>query len=66
MSKILRDHDVRRLLRDEVMRAGGQSAWARREKVSRPNLNKMLAGQRPMTPTILKKLKLETVYILKR
>ena len=62
-SEILNEKDVVRLLRDEVERAGGQSAWARKQQVDRPHLNKILAGQRRISPTILKKLKIKIVYV---
>ena len=36
---MLDDNDVVRLLRSEVEQAGGQSAWARRERIDRALLN---------------------------
>ena len=61
--KLLSTEDLVQLLRDEVERAGGQSAWARNEHVNRPHLNKVLAGRKAITPALLKKLKVKTVYI---
>ena len=37
--------------------------WARKQQVDRPHLNKVLAGQRQITPAIPKKLKIKTVYV---
>jgi DNA-binding phage protein len=55
--------DVTRLLHLEVKKAGGQSAWARRECVNRTVLNKVLKGHKPISPSIKKALKLRTVHI---
>jgi DNA-binding phage protein len=55
---------VVRLLRSEVERAGGQSAWAKREGIDRTMLNRVLRGRRPPTDEIVKALKLCNVYAL--
>ena len=55
---ILDIKEVVRLLRAEVERAGGQSAWARREGIDRTLLNKVLSGQKPPSNKIIKALKL--------
>ena len=60
---ILSEKDVIELLRSEVERAGGQSAWARNQQVDRPNLNKMLSGQKRVSPKVLKKLMVRTAYV---
>ena len=62
--RVLDDKDVVRLLRSEVKRAGGQSAWARREGTDRTLLNRILNGQRPPTKEIIRALKLCNVYAL--
>jgi hypothetical protein len=59
---MLDDKDVVRLLRWEVERAGSQSAWARRERIDRTLLNRVLCGQRPPTEKIVRALKLCNVY----
>ena len=53
---------VVRLLRSEVERAGGQSAWARRERIDRTLLNRVLCGQKPPTDDIIRALKLCNVW----
>jgi DNA-binding phage protein len=59
----LDDEAVIRLLRSEVEKAGGQSEWARRERVNRTMLNKVLNGRKLIPPSIIKALKLRTVHI---
>lgn len=61
---MLHDADVVRLLRSEVDRAGGQSAWARRERIDRTLLNRILCGQKPPTDKIIRALKLCNDYAL--
>jgi DNA-binding phage protein len=60
--RVLDDKDVVRLLRSEVERAGGQSAWARREGIDRTLLNRVLNGQEPPTREIIRALKLCNAY----
>jgi hypothetical protein len=60
--RTLDNKDVVRLLRLEVQRAGGQSSWARRERIDRTMLNRVLLGRRPPTEGIIKALKLCNVY----
>ena len=62
VTKLLDEKDVLRLLREDVDKAGGQSAWARQTGVDRVHLNKVLRGKRPLTRTILQALKLKKVY----
>jgi hypothetical protein len=59
----LDDKEVLRLLRSEVEKAGGQAAWARRKLVNRTMLNKVLNGRKLIPPSIIKALKLRTVYL---
>jgi len=56
------DKDVVRLLRSEVEQAGGQSAWARRERIDRALLNRVLCSHKPPTAKIIRALKLCNVY----
>ncbi len=57
---------VVRLLEAEVKRAGSQSEWARRNGVHRTVVNKVLAGERPPTPKLLKALNLRRVLRARR
>lgn len=59
---MLDDKDVVRLLRSEVEQAGGQSAWARRERIDRALLNRVLCTHTPPTAKIIRALKLCNVY----
>ena len=60
---LLDENDVLRLLREDVDRAGGQSAWARRSGIDRVHLNRVLKGQRPLSPNITQALKLKKVFV---
>jgi hypothetical protein len=53
---------VVRLLATEIKRAGGQSSWARRERIDRTILNKVLRGRKPPTKEIIRALKLCNMY----
>jgi DNA-binding phage protein len=55
--------DLLRLLRREVGRAGGQSAWARRTGVNRTDLNKVLRGSRTPSAQLLKALELQAIVV---
>jgi hypothetical protein len=55
--------DVMSLLRTEILRAGGQAAWARQTGISRPMLNKVLNGHKSLTMTIIAALKLRIVFV---
>jgi len=59
---MLEDKDVIAMLRSEVDRAGGQSSWARQERIDRTLLNRVLSGHRPPTDQIIRALKLCNVY----
>ena len=61
---MLDDNEIIRLLRSEVVRAGGQSAWARREHIDRTLLNRILCGRKPPTKGIIRALKLCNAYTL--
>jgi DNA-binding phage protein len=60
---LLDESDVLRLLREDVERAGGQSAWARRSGIDRGHLNRVLNGRRPPSPNIVQALKLKKVFV---
>jgi hypothetical protein len=62
--RMLEDEDVVCLLRSEVERAGGQSAWARREWIDRTLVNRVLCGQKLPTKEIVRALKLCNLYAL--
>jgi hypothetical protein len=61
-SAVFELRDVIRLLRSEVERAGGQSAWARKAGVDLTVVNKVLFGQRLPSRTIVRALKLRLVF----
>jgi DNA-binding phage protein len=54
--QILEHEDVMRLLRSEIERAGGQTAWAKLVGVNRTNLNKPLNGKYPLNRKIVNAL----------
>jgi hypothetical protein len=62
--RMLDDQDVVRVLRSEVERAGGQSSWARKERIDRSLLNRVLRGRKPPTKRIIRALKLCNAYAL--
>jgi DNA-binding phage protein len=61
--RVLEPKDVVRLLHEEIERAGSQTAWAKKARVNRTEVNKILQGRKPPTETILKALKLRTVIV---
>jgi DNA-binding phage protein len=63
---LLDENDVLRLLHEVVDRAGGQSAWARRSGIDRAHLNRVLNGKRPLSPRIVKALKLKMLFAYER
>jgi hypothetical protein len=62
--RMLDNKDIIRLLCSEVERAGGQSAWARRERIDRTLLNRVLRGRKSPTEKIIRALRLCNVYAL--
>jgi plasmid maintenance system antidote protein VapI len=60
--RLLDDKEVVRLLRLKVERAGGQKAWAKKARINRTMVNKVINGQRPLTPGIIRALRLRKVY----
>jgi DNA-binding phage protein len=60
----LTEKEVLELLRSEVKRAGGQSAFARHKHINRVHLNKVLSGAKAISPSILKSLGIRIAYVL--
>jgi DNA-binding phage protein len=54
--------EVLGILREEVEKAGGQTEFARKTGVNRPNLNSTLLQKRPPTRDILKALNLRKTF----
>jgi DNA-binding phage protein len=63
--RMLDDKAVVGLLRSAVDRAGGQSAWARKERIDRTLLNRVLRGRKQPTGKIIRALKLCNAYALR-
>ena len=61
--KFLELKDVICLLRSEVERAGGQTAWAKKTGTNRTIINSVLSNRRPLTKQIIRALKLRTVFV---
>jgi hypothetical protein len=61
--RICEPRDVMSLLRFEIKQAGSQMAWAKKAHVSRPNLNKILSGRKPMPPSINRALGLRIAIV---
>ena len=55
--------DVICLLRSEVERAGGQTAWARKTGIDRVTINRVLNDRKPPTKKIISALKLRMVFV---
>jgi DNA-binding phage protein len=64
--RLFDEKEVLQLLRSEVERAGGQSAWARKSRFDRPMLNKILSGRLSPTKKIIDLLNLCLVYVSKK
>jgi DNA-binding phage protein len=63
--RMLDDKAVVGLLRSAVDQAGGQSAWARKERIDRALLNRVLRGRKQPTGKIIRALKLCNAYALR-
>jgi ribosomal protein L30/L7E/ribosomal protein S21 len=61
-ARILELDRVIRILRKEVEKAGGQTGFARKNGVNRPNLNSALLRKRPPTSDVLKALRLKKTF----
>jgi DNA-binding phage protein len=64
--KFLELKDVIRLLRSEVERAGGQTAWAKKTGVHRSTINMVLHDRLPPPKKIIRALQLRTVFVPKQ
>jgi hypothetical protein len=62
--RILEVKDIVPLLRAEVLRAGGVSAWSKRTGVHRTIVSKVLNNSSPPTRSVIKALKLRTVFVV--
>jgi DNA-binding phage protein len=60
---LLDESEIRKLLRAEVAAAGGQSAWAKKHRISRPFLNYVLREREPPSENILRALGLRIVVM---
>ena len=58
---LLAEIDVLNLLRTEIIKAGSQSAWARRAGIDRPTINSILNGRRSLQPKVLSALGVKRV-----
>jgi len=61
--RVLELEDVIAMLRAEVKRVGGQVEWAKKARVDRAIVSKVLNGHRPPSKAILKALKLRMVFV---
>jgi DNA-binding phage protein len=61
--RVLELADVIAMLRSEVKRIGGQVAWAKKARVDRAIVSKVLNGHRPPNKAITKALKLRMVFV---
>ena len=59
--RLLTESDILKLLRAEVAAAGSQLAWAKKSRISRPQLNKVLREDRPPSANIVRALGLRFV-----
>jgi hypothetical protein len=60
---VLELRDVVHLLRAEVDRAGGQTAWAKRAQVHRTIVNRVLKGRKLPNKKIIRALRLRAVFV---
>ncbi len=56
-------NDIVRLLKAAVEREGGQAAFAKRHRIDRTTINRILKGKPPVGDAIAKVLKLRRVYV---
>jgi hypothetical protein len=61
--RVLKIDDVRSLLRAEIELAGGVVAWSKKAGVHRTTVSKVAANLRPPTKSIIKALRLRTVFV---
>jgi DNA-binding phage protein len=63
-ARVLNTQDIYRMLEAEVAAVGGQSAWARKHRMSRPYLNKVLRKGEPPSPNIIRALGLHFAAVI--
>jgi hypothetical protein len=63
MSKIIEETEILPMLWSSIKDAGGPSAWARKHRIDRTVLSKVLHSHYPVTPSIIRALHLRRVYI---
>jgi predicted transcriptional regulator len=56
-------NDIVRLLKAAVEREGGQAAFAKRHRIDRSTINRVLKGKLPVGDAVAKVLRLRRVYI---
>jgi len=61
--RIFEFKDVILLLRSKVKGAGGPAAWAKKNRINRSTLSRVLHGHRQPTKAILRKLNLRMVFV---
>ena len=61
--RILERNDIVKLLWIEVEKAGGQTAWAKKNGLDRSHINKVLHRAKAPTEKIIRALRLRTVVI---
>jgi DNA-binding phage protein len=66
LPRTLEVKDVILLLRAEVRRAGGVSAWSKKTGVHRTIVSKVLHNSKPLPKSIIKALKLRTVFVVNK
>ena len=64
--RILELKDVVSVLRAEVQRAGGVSAWSKKTGVNRTIVSKVLNDLRAPPKSMIKALKLRTVFVVSK
>jgi DNA-binding phage protein len=62
-SRVLTKGDILKLLKANVVAVGGQSAWARKNRMNRVLLNKALRKRRPLPAAMVRALGLRFVVI---
>jgi hypothetical protein len=60
---VFEEHEVVRLVRLAVERAGGQSAFAKRHGVDRVFINMILNGKRNVSGSVAKALRLRKLFV---
>jgi hypothetical protein len=64
--RVLEVKDIVPLLRAEVQRAGGISAWSKKTGVNRTVASKVVNNLKPPTKSVIKALKLRAVFVVSK